>query len=253
MGKFQCPYCGQLISDSTSQCENQNVSTSQHKRSGRHALTAMWICIIGTLFSMLSAPYSNIYLYYKASSMTVENYSLWFEGHVIESTIFGLMGSLSAILLALSWILWIRGNKRNAATIIGIVLCVLKMCTIALLVIPCGLWIVIFHLNGTTFTNVTSIVNHLLSIALGITVFFIENTGKVKNLANIAGVLFLVCYAYSLVMIISNISLRFYYYTSPVPVKIFDCLQYWGLLIISIVLFYKTYRQTRAQQQVSTN
>ncbi len=252
MALIQCPHCGQPVSDSATQCphcSNQIVTVFQRNKSSRYSLTAMWVCIAGVILRVPSIIYG-IYAYNKSISLSAESYKQWMIDNFVLDNIIGVVSIFSSILIILSWLIWfIRGNRRTTSIKVAIILCVVAIGIRVLKLIPNYGWYRFFDYNIETyniFISIISISAYLLSVAIGITLLLIRNTGKIRVLKNWAGVLFILCYIISIALPILSIPTMPHFILNEMPYSLLlSEVPYIGLLIISIIIFHNTYKEAK--------
>ena len=88
------------------------------------------------------------------------------------------------------------------------------------------------------------LIGALLSLALGVTFFFMKGKGMIKGLTITVGVLFVISYLISCLYCVSDIAHIEYSFMNTIVFRFLNYFIYLGLLVVSIILFYSTYKQS---------
>lgn len=257
MALIRCPYCGQSVSDSASRCPhcgNQLVSATVPTTKNNLPIIAMWLCIGSIVLFIINTIYLELYYIPHLSSLSGEELGIWVLDNLRKTTIFDFIGTMSPLLLFTAWLLWFTHKKDSQSKVIkvGIVLCIIRLCITLLRIIPNHTWSFIFDYNITStvlFFAITSIIGGLIAIIIGISLFFIGNTGKVGNLTKVAGVLFICSYLYDiLVVCLFDIT---HIITYSLALRMPTHFLYAGVLVISTILFYNTYKSSKVINSIS--
>lgn len=225
MALIKCPHCGQTVSDSASQCPHcqyQLVTSSQRKHIQKNSLIALWLCIVGTVL--------NTFCQCRKILVNTQEIS---TGNVIV----GILVIISGICLSLCWYFWLVREKsvKYPALNTSIVICIILICIrILRLIIP--------FINNY---SATTLIIFVLSFAFGITLFFLNTNGKIKSLTHTIGVLYIINYIIPILWFIASVTHIEQHITNTLPYMIIDEVIWVSTLVLTIVLFYNTYKQSK--------
>lgn len=245
MALIQCPECGKEISSFAKSCPNcgypidgnpivdnqhcspyqqPQVTVVQKNRNSRNPLIAMSMCIAGAILSLLSH-----YI-----SLPYEAYQMWCM--------------IANFCVISAWLIWLlREKNKNVSNIVGAIICCASLLGETLWFIQASVWFDFFKLDTSTFYEFLSylgLINSLLLLALGITLFFLKCNGKIRKLTVVVGVLFIIYYMIWCIFSVLEIAHIERPISDTVYYHVVNILCY-ILLIITILLFYNTYKQER--------
>ena len=208
----------------------------------------MGLCIVGTILSVISEGFNGFVNYENFLSMPKEEYVIWCAEHTTELLVFQLMSALSVICVGLGFLMWFMRDRsgKNMPLVIGTVICIVMLLVKALRLIPSFVWAAGFvydELAFSDFISLRELVGALLSLALGVTFFFMKGKGKIKGLTITVGVLFVINYLISCLCLVLDIAHIEYPFLDTIVFRLCNDIIYWGLLVVAIILFYSTYKQ----------
>lgn len=238
---MKCPECGK---------EFDYVASHQQEVCGRNSLIAMGLCVFGAIFHVIYAIYYNFVQYENFLSMENDEYGMWCMENSIELTGFNLIGAMSAICVGLAFLMWFMRDRvgKSMPLAIGAVICIVMLLVKALGLIPNPVWLVCFFPDESAFNDFLSykvLVSGLLSMALGVTFFFIKGKGRIQSLTIAVGVLFVISYLFNFLYGFMGVAhMEHPDFMDTIVFRLLDVISYLGLLVVSIILFYRTYRQS---------
>ena len=241
MAMIKCPECGK---------EFDYVAAHQQDVCCRKSLIAMGLCIVGAVFQVIYAIFNFFVQYENYLSMTKEEYRLWVVKNSIELTGFNLIGAMSAICVGLAFLMWLMRDRVGKSTplAIGTVICIVMLLVKALGLIPKPVWAVCFYPDESAFNDFLSykqLFGGLLSVALGITFFFMKSKGRIKGLTITVGVLFVISYLdICLYGFMGVAHMERPDFMDTIVFNSMNSVVYLGLLVVSIILFHSTYKQS---------
>ncbi len=227
MALIKCPHCGQTVSDSASQCPHcqyQLVTSSQRKHIQKNSLIALWLCIVGTVLNTFCR--CRIFLVNTQEIST---------GNVIA----GILVIISGICLSLCWYFWLVREKsvKYSALNTSIVICIIVIfIRILKAIIPI--------INTWT---ATSFILYVLSLAFGISLFFLKTNSKIRKLTYTIGVLYIINYIIPILWFIASVTHIEQHITNTLPYMIIDEVIWVSTLIVTIILFYNTCKQAKLE------
>jgi hypothetical protein len=254
MALINCPHCGQPISDSAVQCphcQKQIVTASQINRTKKFSLTAMWLCILGIVFYLISYLYDEFVFIPNVTSLSQEEWRIWYTDHLAVMNLMSLIGKISSLCVCSAWLVWFVREKghRNAILQTGVVICIIGIGVRMLKIIPNITWYNIFNFDENsinTFYITCGIVTCLLNFALGIVATSLKSNNITKKLTTIAGVALIISSLYYLALLyVSDIAKLLQYTTMSPLLRILDLFLWVCAIVTFIVLFYNTYKQAK--------
>ena len=227
MALIKCPYCEQSISDSATQCphcQKQLVTAKQHKRNN---LIAMLLSVVAVIIYLLFTMIASFYNRELFTPGCVESFSLMF--------------------ITLAWIIWlIRKKKNDYAAKVGVVICIGLFCVYTFLFVDFFFYFLEFdlELDSALLKNIYAVIDlvcAIVSIAFGITLFFLKDDGKIKRIITVVGLLYVIFYLMEVILITTYLC----YEKVPqlasavrsLPYKITYHSIYYLMLIAVVVLF----------------
>ena len=232
MALIKCPNCGKTISNTASlcpHCQSQLVSESQR----RNSLIAMWLCISGAILCL----FADSLRYYFNYIRTTVDASVWMSICYEKAGLFTLQnvaGTFSGIIITSALIVWFLGAKQMKKTVVqaGILICI-----IILFVRVVRAIFTINSIYNPDLTRYSSLAIYILSIALGLTLFFLNYEGKAKILIKCVGFLYVMSYLSYLVL--EHIA------SYSIPLDIANDVLYFITQIMLIILFNYTAKQSK--------